>query len=445
MSLDAKPVANWRLAAYASPAMITYLAWMPLGYVVIKFYAKYTSLDLATIGLIILIGRLFDAFSDPAIAYLSDKFDTRWGRRKPWILLSAPFFATGFALLAMPPQDIHWSYFLLANVVLYSGWTFFEVTHIAWGLEFERDFDRRTNIGVLLKFFAYVGSLAFFAFPFIFNTDPNSTEFTRPVMTALGITVAAAFPVLALLAVWAVPKEERLGTKPFDAREAVGEIFTNRNFLIYLTAYGLWVLSDGVLIGLFVVYVDAYHDLSASEGVILLATYFARVLSVPFAMAMFKRYPRRTMWMLACFANAVIFPSILLFPQGAGAFMYLMAFAAIVGIVDCVIGILAITMLGDVIDDDAVRTGSDKAASYKASVNIVEKILRAVGISGAIMLVGFAGLDVGEVNSSSALLVLLLILGLGPGLLNFLSALTMRRLTINTQLNAPVRELEAAP
>ena len=162
-------------------------------------------------------------------------------------------------------------------------------------------------------------------------------------------------------------------------------------------------------------------------------------------MAMFKRYPRRTMWMLACFANAVIFPSILLFPQGAGAFMYLMAFAAIVGIVDCVIGILAITMLGDVIDDDAVRTGSDKAASYKASVNIVEKILRAVGISGAIMLVGFAGLDVGEVNSSSALLVLLLILGLGPGLLNFLSALTMRRLTINTQLNAPVRELEAAP
>src|SRR5690606_22945787 len=115
-------VSNWRLAIYASPAMITYLAWMPLGFVVAKFYAKYTSLDVATIGIIILVGRLFDAFTDPLLAYASDRFDTRWGRRKPWIVLSAPVFATGFALLAMPPQDIHWSYFFIANVVLYSGW-----------------------------------------------------------------------------------------------------------------------------------------------------------------------------------------------------------------------------------------------------------------------------------------------------------------------------------
>lgn len=436
MSEPVKPVSNWRLAAYASPAMITYLAWMPLGYVIVKFYAKYTSLDLATIGLIILVGRLFDAFSDPAIAYLSDRFDTRWGRRKPWILLSAPVFATGFALLAMPPQNIHWSYFLLANIVLYSGWTFFEVTHIAWGLEFERDYERRTNIGVLLKFFAYVGSLAFFAFPFIFNTEPGSSEFTRPVMTALGIAVAASFPVLALLAVWTVPKEEKLGTKPFHIREAARDIFTNKNFLIYLSAYGLWVLSDGVLIGLFVVYVDAYHDLSASEGVILMATYFSRVLSVPLAMAMFRRFPRRTMWTLACLANALLFPSILLFPQGASAFIYLMTFAALVGIVDCVIGILAITMLGDVIDEDALRTGSDKAASYKASVNIVEKTLRAIGISGSIMLVGFAGLQLDGENTDLALLLLLLVLGLGPGILNFTSALTMRRLPISNKLGA---------
>ncbi|HVK81067.1 MAG TPA: MFS transporter, partial [Verrucomicrobiae bacterium] len=61
--------ATWRLIAYASPAMVTYLAWMPLGYVIAKFYAKYTALDLATIGLIIFVGRIFDAAIDPLVAY----------------------------------------------------------------------------------------------------------------------------------------------------------------------------------------------------------------------------------------------------------------------------------------------------------------------------------------------------------------------------------------
>ena len=426
---DAHPkVANWRLAAYASPAMISYLAWMPIGYVIVKFYGTYTSLSLATIGLVILIGRLFDAFSDPLIAYLSDKIDTRWGRRKPWIVLSAPVFATGFIMLTMPPSNIHWSYLLLANLVLYSGWTFFEITHVAWGLEFERDYQRRTNIGVLLKLFSYIGSLAFFAYPFVFNTEPGSSEFTRPVMTALGVTVAAAFPVLALFSVLVVPREQRLGSAPFEVSRALRDIASNRSFLMYLAAYGFWVVSDGVLIGLFIVYIDVFHGLATQEGILLLATYLSRVVSVPLAMIFFKGVSRRRAWVLATAANVIIFPTIMLMPQGANAFPYLLIFALIVGLVDCVIGIVAITLLGDIIDNDARATGMDKAASYKAVVNLAEKTLRALGISGGLLIVGWAGLEIGNENSVFALTVLSIVLGGATAALNLCSSLTMRGL-----------------
>lgn len=427
----------WRLMAYASPAMITYLAWMPLGYVIAKFYAKYTSLELATIGLIIFAGRIFDAAIDPLVAYLSDRFDTRWGRRKPWIVLSAPLFATGFVMLVTPPENVHWTYFLLANVVLYSGWTFFEITHVAWGLEIDREPAARSKIAVLLKLSAYVGSLAFFAFPFLFNPEPGSTEFTPPVMAALGMCVAAAFPVLAVLAVLAAPTEQRIGDKPFRVREVLDEMRRNKRLMYYLAGFGFWAVADGVIVGLFIVYVDAYHHLSAAEGLILLAAYLSRVIAAPAALMFIRRLPRRTFWIVSVLGNALLYTTLFLIQPGAGALPWLMTFAVIAGVIDCVIGILALMLLGDIIDDDARRTQRDKAASYKAVVNLVEKGLRAVGLSGGLLIVGMAGLAVGEENTPTALFALLAVLAAAPIVLNLASAFSMSFLRFDD--TAPVK------
>lgn len=436
MAMKAGATPLWRLIAYASPAMVTYLAWMPLGYVIAKFYAKYTSLDLATIGLVIFVGRIFDAAIDPLVAYLSDRFDTRWGRRKPWVVLSAPLFATGFVMLVAPPEHVHWAYFLLANVVLYSGWTFFEITHVAWGLEIDRDPGARSKIAVLLKLCAYVGSLAFFAFPFLFNPDPNSTEFTPPVMAALGMCVAAAFPILAVLAVLVAPTETRIGDQPFRLREVLSEMRGNARLMYYLAGFGLWAIADGVIVGLFIVYVDTYHHLSAAEGLILLAAYLSRVVAAPLALLLIRRLERRTFWIVCAVANALLYCMLFAIAPGAASLPWLIAFAIVAGVIDCVLGILALMLLGDIIDEDARRTQRDKAASYKAAVNLVEKGLRAVGLSGGLLLVGFAGLQVGEENSGAALLALLVVLGFVPALFNLGSAFGMSFLRFDATIGS---------
>ena len=423
-------VGTWRLAAYASPALVTSLAWMPLGYVVVKFYGKYTSLDITQIGLIVLVARLFDALSDPLVAYLSDRFDTRWGRRKPWIVLSAPMISTGFLLLFSPPQSLHWSYFLLANIVMYSGWTFFEITHVAWGLEFDRNHESRSRIGLLLKLAAYVGSLLFFAFPFLFNPNPESSEFTPEVMQSLGICIAASFPLLALLAVSAAPTERRLGGLPFNAFSAVREMAVNSNFRAYLAAFSFWALADSIVVALFIVYIDAVHGLSAAEGMILLAAYSARLAGVPLAIKLFHRYSRKSLWIGCVTATGLVYPLLLLFPTGGEALPYLVVFAVVLGLVDCVVGVLAITILGDVVDEDAIRTSRDKAASYKAVVNLAEKTVRAVGTSACLLAVGSAGLVIGSSNTASAVLALTLVLALAPAVMNLASALSMRKLQV---------------
>ncbi len=51
-----------------------------------------------------LAGRIVDSLADPLVGYFSDKWNTRWGRRMPWVILGTPFLALFSILLWFPPN-----------------------------------------------------------------------------------------------------------------------------------------------------------------------------------------------------------------------------------------------------------------------------------------------------------------------------------------------------
>jgi Na+/melibiose symporter-like transporter len=191
------------------------------------------------------------------------------------------------------------------------------------------------------------------------------------------------------------------------------------------------------VVGLFIVYLDAYHDLSASEGLILLAAYLSRVLAAPLALVLIRRWERRRFWVATALANAALYSCLFFLPQGPQAFVWLVGFAIAAGVLDCILGILSLMLLGDVIDDDARRTQRDKAASYKAAVNLADKTLRAVGLSGGLVVAGTAGLVVGGVNTPEALLALLFLLAAAPAFLNLVAAWGMSELRFGSVTPQP--------
>jgi GPH family glycoside/pentoside/hexuronide:cation symporter len=79
-------MATVRKALYASAV----LGIGSLDYIVavflLKYYTNYTGLDAKWAGLALLIGKAFDAISDPVMGYISDRTRSRWGRRRPWFL-----------------------------------------------------------------------------------------------------------------------------------------------------------------------------------------------------------------------------------------------------------------------------------------------------------------------------------------------------------------------
>ena len=56
------------------------------------FYMDYVGINLATIGLIMLISRMFDGVFDAIMGLIVERTKSKWGKSRPWILwMSVPF------------------------------------------------------------------------------------------------------------------------------------------------------------------------------------------------------------------------------------------------------------------------------------------------------------------------------------------------------------------
>lgn len=77
----------WLVYFYAPPASASHHGWLPL----------------ATVSLLLFLGKLIEAFADTLIGYWSDRTTSRLGRRLPFVMLATPPAALFAALLFFPP------------------------------------------------------------------------------------------------------------------------------------------------------------------------------------------------------------------------------------------------------------------------------------------------------------------------------------------------------
>jgi len=63
-------------------------------------------LSLALVGTIFMVARFWDIFTDPVLGILSDRFPSHWGRRRHWIVLSAPILMIASYMLFMPGDPL---------------------------------------------------------------------------------------------------------------------------------------------------------------------------------------------------------------------------------------------------------------------------------------------------------------------------------------------------
>ncbi|MFD0835600.1 MFS transporter [Mariniflexile aquimaris] len=101
-------------------------------------------------GVIYFFPRIFDAFTDPIMGFISDNTKSRWGRRRQYVFLGAIIMGVSFVIMwqlfRVNGIDYNFTYFLLWSFVFYLGLTIFSVPYVAMGYEMSNDFHERTSI-----------------------------------------------------------------------------------------------------------------------------------------------------------------------------------------------------------------------------------------------------------------------------------------------------------
>ena len=304
---------------------------------------------------------IYNAFNNPLLGYFSDRTKSRWGRRIPYVLFGGLPYAVAFALLFTAPFDgrdnpvgllIYFGIAIIAWEALYTA-----IATGYYGLlpEMFPGYRERTDVAAKMNIFQTIALVLGAALP------PMLAEFLgwSGMATVLAvISVAAIYFGYPSLFENADHKKDT--GVPF--RKALKATFINRSYLTAAGAQAMRFVATGTLQTGILFYLK--YSLKVDES---LATV---ILGIAFVVAMFSLYPwrnwvankldsRRTLMI----ANAVMILGIV--PMGFSPniiFTYITAI--IVGI-----GLGGLVLIGDVIiteviDEDEVKTGHQRAGMY---------------------------------------------------------------------------------
>ena len=101
--------------SYTALNFPTSAAGMPIFIFILPYYAGDLGLGLSLVGILVFLGRLTDIVTDPIMGVLIDRFPSKWGKHKHWILISAPIFMVATYLIFLPPSSsssFHYFWFI---------------------------------------------------------------------------------------------------------------------------------------------------------------------------------------------------------------------------------------------------------------------------------------------------------------------------------------------
>jgi GPH family glycoside/pentoside/hexuronide:cation symporter len=72
----------------------------------ILYYVDILGLDVRAYGVVMVIYAIIDAIDNPVLGHLSDRTRTRFGRRRPWLLVGAPMLAACMIAFFSAPESL---------------------------------------------------------------------------------------------------------------------------------------------------------------------------------------------------------------------------------------------------------------------------------------------------------------------------------------------------
>ncbi|MBA3896874.1 MAG: MFS transporter [Sphingomonadaceae bacterium] len=372
------------------------------------FYNQVVGLPAGQVGAAILIALLLDAFIDPAVGVLSDRTDTRWGRRHPWLYASALPIAIAWVMMWNPPAASHGLQFVylvgVATTVRFAISTN-EVPSIALVPEMTRDYHERTVVLRYRYLFGWAGGLAMLVLAYGVLLAPQGGQ-AGPLVGQgyhrYGLIGAGFMALTVLLSAlgthrrYAKRSPHTTPREPLRATLAgMRRTLSNPAFLILMGACVFAFASQGVTFAMSNYLLTFVWRFSAGDFFIYSLVLFAGVVLAFFFVTALSAWLGKKEAAASCALLAAgigTIPYWLLLggvPVSPSLFLLLVGVATAFGVA---VMITAGSMVADVVEASQAETGRREEGLFAAGYFFMQKSVTGIGIfvSGVILsAVGF--------------------------------------------------------
>jgi GPH family glycoside/pentoside/hexuronide:cation symporter len=380
---------RWTIAAFALPSIPIAALGLPITVYLPPFYAQDVGLSLGIVGMIFMVTRFWDIFTDPVLGIVSDRVQSRWGRRRHWIVLSVPVLMLSVYMVFMPMEGANWLYLMAWMVILYIGYTLATISHMSWGAELSPDYHERSRVQGWREFALIFGMLAVLAMPAaleLMADDPSGHD----RMAAMGWFIVILLPITVAIAVFFVherPLPER-ETQNIPWRRAAHIIAANKPLRRVLLADLLVGFAPAVTGSLYIFFIQSAIGLPGIASLLLLIYFAAAVVGIPIWIQISYRIGKHRTLAYGMFYGALILPTFLLgthvpyFMTDAGhpPIMLIVAMNIAYGIAYGAGPFLLRAIMADVCDHDRLQTGQQRTGIYFSLLTLTNKAGYALGI-----------------------------------------------------------------
>lgn len=399
---EAYSASNRQMHYWGAGAMADYMLFVSFQALIMPIFSIGFGISPALVGFATMLPRLIDAAIDPWMGHFSDELRTPWGRRRPFLLVSAVIGALALTALYWPsPEWSQWVKFAwlqVFSVILYICYGAFTMNHQALGYELSDDFNIRARVqairGAWFSVTAFMGGWLYWTVQQpIFGGEVGGI---RWISMGMAVIIVGAALVTVLFS------RERFQNRPrkphIPLLPAIKQTLKVKPFVILLLLRVLGTLGVGLYahVGFFITtFYICQGDKEQSgfiSGILGSVGLALSILLVPLATWISRMIDRRQGFILGfalTFFGAVTLP---FFAQPGKPWVFIWYLIAMT-VFGHAVSLFQFTVMPDICDIDELQSGERREGLFSAVITFVTKIENSLCllISGA--LVSWAGYD----------------------------------------------------
>jgi GPH family glycoside/pentoside/hexuronide:cation symporter len=351
------------------------------------YYTDVALIDPGIAGSALLVSKFtWDAINDPLFGYWTDRTKSRWGRRKPYMLLGAlPLGLTIWLLYSLPTGLSGWQAFaaIVATFLLVDTFqTMVSVPYYALSAELTYDYDERTRLISVRMIFTVLGYIMGAALTTvvagIFMNMGWSEKASYSAMGAIFGFVALVTLLITTFGVKEVPNPDLVPAK-MPAWSQIKHVFKNKPFVQYMIMSAIISISFSLLCSLLPYFINYQLKMEAQTSFVMLVLLGTiGIFLIPWQKVSTK-ISKGPAYALGLGIASVAILGAFLLPAEPTPWIYVVAFVAGLGF--SAQYVFPWSMIPDVIEVDQAATGERHEGIYFGINSLLGKLTGALGVA----------------------------------------------------------------